>query len=320
VKPPLFLDEEQVTARLKMGDLIDAMERALVEFSAGRVEQPVRTVFAFGAEESHFGLMPSYVPSLPALGAKLVTICTGNAARGLATHQATIVMLDAETGIVEAIIDGRYITEVRTAAASAVSVRRLARQDAKVLGILGSGVQARSHLAALRLVREFREVRAWSPSESRLRQFAADTGARPMKDPEAVVCGADVVVTVTASPTPVVRNEWVDDGTHVIAVGACVPTKRELDPQLVARARLIVDSRAAALQEAGDVLLGIAEGLWTAEHIEAELGELPERQNDREITVFKSLGLAVEDIFAAHLALSGRQKTSKANRLTVAEQ
>jgi ornithine cyclodeaminase/alanine dehydrogenase-like protein (mu-crystallin family) len=287
-----------------MADLIEAMERALVEFSAGRVEQPVRTVFPFGAEHALFGLMPCSVPALPALGAKLVTVCPANAGRGLGTHQATIVMLDPLTGVVEAVVDGRYITEARTAAVSAVSVRRLARTDAKVLGILGSGVQARSHMEALGLVREFREVRAWSPTADHLHQFAANTGARAMPNAEAVVRGADVVVAATPSPTPVVQSGWVKEGAHVIAIGSCLPSQRELDPALVARARLVVDSRAAALKEAGDVVMGIAEGHWTAEHIAAELGELPSRRDDREITVFKSLGLAIEDIFAAHLVLT----------------
>jgi alanine dehydrogenase len=302
MSPPYF-DESAVRARLRMPDLIDAMERALVEFSAGRVQQPVRTVFAFGGERAFFGLMPSYVPSLPALGAKLVTVCPGNTARGLGTHQAVIVLLDPETGVPQAFVDGRYITEARTAAVSAVSARYLARRDARVLGVLGSGVQARSHFEALRLVNEFREVRAWSPNAERLRQFAAETGSRAMENAEAVVREADVVVAATASPTPVIWNEWVADGAHVIAVGACLPTQRELDPALVARARLVVDSRAAALQESGDVVMGIREGLWTVDHIQAELGELPSRRSDREITVFKSLGLAVEDLFAAHLVV-----------------
>jgi len=301
---PQFFDEDAVRERLEMGELIDAMERALVEFSSGKVEQPVRTVLPFGEEHAFFGLMPAYVPSLPALGAKLVTVCAGNTARGLDTHQATIVMLDPVTGAPLAFLDGRYITEARTAAVSAVSARRLMRGDARVLGIVGSGVQARSHVAALRLVREFREVRAWSPNGDRLRKFAKETGARAMERAEAAVRDAGVVVSVTSSPLPVIRNEWVAEGTHVIAVGACRPTQRELDPDLVARARLVVDSRAAALKEAGDVVMGIAEGRWTRDHIAAELGELPVRANDREITIFKSLGLAVEDIFAAHLTLT----------------
>jgi alanine dehydrogenase len=300
---PLFLDETAVRARLKMPDLIEAMQRALVEFSSGKVQQPVRTVLPFG-DQAFFGLMPTYVPSLPALGAKLVALCPANAKRGLATHQAMIVMLDPETGIVKAILDGRYITEVRTAAVSAVSAQLLARRDARVLAILGSGVQARSHVEALRLVRHFSEIRAWSPNPERLRQFAAETGAHAVSSAEAAVRGADVVVTVTASPTPVVTSGWVSDGAHIIAVGSCIPTHRELDPALVLRSRLIVDSRAAALKEAGDVVMGMNEGSWTADHIRAELGELPVRENDREITIFKSLGLAVEDIFAAHLVLN----------------
>ncbi|MGB2606577.1 MAG: ornithine cyclodeaminase family protein, partial [Candidatus Sulfotelmatobacter sp.] len=219
MKIPQFLNEDDVRARLPMPDLIEAMERALVEFSAGRVQQPVRTVLEFG-ERALFGLMPSYVPSLPALGAKLVTVCAANAQRGLDTHQALIVMLDPKTGIAEAILDGRYITEVRTAAVSAVSARHLARADVKVLGILGSGVQARSHWDALRLVRNFREVRAWSPNADRLRKFTDETGVVAMQSAEAVVRGADVVVAATASPTPVIQNEWVGDGAHIIAVGA----------------------------------------------------------------------------------------------------
>jgi alanine dehydrogenase len=301
---PRFFNEDEVRKHLRMADLIEAMERALVEFSAGRVEQPVRTVLKFGDQHALFGLMPCYVPALPALGAKLVTVCAANAARGLGTHQAVIVMLDPETGMANAILDGRYITEARTAAVSAVSAKYLARKDSRILGILGSGVQARSHYAALTLVRQFTEVRAWSPNSSRLREFAAETGAQAMPSAEATVRGADVVAAVTASPTPVVQSEWVAEGAHIIAVGACIPSQRELDPALVERSRLVVDSRAAALKEAGDVVIGISEGRWTASHITAELGELPQRENDREITVFKSLGLAVEDIFAAHLVLS----------------
>jgi alanine dehydrogenase len=304
MKTPRFFNEDEVRACLRMPDLIDAMERALVEFSAGRVQQPVRTVLEFGTQKALFGLMPSYVPAIPALGAKLVTVCPENAQKGLGTHQAIIVMFDPETGMTQATLDGRYITEARTAAVSAVSVRHLARKEASVLGILGSGVQARSHFEALMFVRDFREVRAWSPNRERLDQFTAETGVRAMDSAEAVVRGADVVVAATASATPVVWNEWVSEGTHVIAVGACLPSQRELDPALVARARVVVDSRAAALKEAGDVLIGISEGRWTAAHIVAELGELPSRQNDREITVFKSLGLAVEDIFAAQLVLT----------------
>ncbi len=300
---PQFLDEAAVRARLRMPALIDAMEQALVEFSAGRVQQPVRTVLPF-ADTAFFGAMPAYVPSLPALGAKLVTVCPGNADRGVHTHQALIVLLDPATGVPQAILDGRYITEARTAAVSAVSVRHLARPDAKVLAIIGSGVQARSHFEALRLVRNFREVRVWSPNAEHRTSFAREIGARALDNAEVAVRDADVIAVVTSSPTPVVNNEWVAAGAHIVAVGACVPAQRELDPALVARARLIVDSRAAALKESGDIVMGIAEGRWTADYIVAELGELPKRRDAQEITIFKSLGLAVEDLFAAHLVLN----------------
>src|ERR1035437_5894026 len=200
---PLFLTEPDVRALLTMPDLIAVMETALAAFSARSVVQPVRTVLEVGAEKSFFALMPAYVPSTPALGAKLVTLYESNTARGLPTHLATIVMLDSETGALAAIVDGRYITEARTAAVSAVSVKKLAREDASVLTILGSGVQARSHLEALSHVRSFREVRAWSPTRKNLDAFAAETGAIAKDSPEAAVRGADVIVISASSHTPI---------------------------------------------------------------------------------------------------------------------
>jgi len=181
---------------------------------------------------------------------------------------------------------------------SAVSTQKLARPDSATLAILGSGVQARSHVEALRHVRSFREIRAWSPTRANLDKFAAESGARAMDSAEAAVRGADVIVLATASPTPAIDNAWVTNGAHVISVGACRPTQREMDPALVKRSRLFVDSRAAALKESGDV---IAAG---EAHIVAELGAAAAtRKSPAEITVFKSLGLAVEDVVAAHLAL-----------------
>jgi alanine dehydrogenase len=301
---PLVLSEAVVRELLSMPDLIAAMEGALTAFSAGTVVQPVRTVLEVGEHHSFFGLMPAYVPSAPAMGAKLVTVYHSNLERGLPSHLATIVLLDPETGGLEAILDGRYITEARTAAVSAVSAKKLAREDSRVLAMLGSGVQAHSHVEALGHVLKFSEIRAWSPTRGNLETFAKSTGARAMDSAEAAVRGADVIVLVTASPTPVLENSWVKPGAHVIAVGACRPTQREMDPALVARARLVVDSRAAALKESGDVVMGIAEGRFDANHIVAELGDpVAKRQSDEEVTIFKSLGLAVEDVVAASLAL-----------------
>jgi alanine dehydrogenase len=294
---PLLLTEADVRELLSMPDLIAAMDRALTAFSAGAVAQPVRTVVDIADRHAFFGVMPAYVASTPALGAKLVTVYHSNLERGLPSHLATILLFDPETGALQAILDGRYITEARTAAVSAVSVRKLARANARVLAILGSGVQARSHFEALAHVGRFDEVRAWSPTRANREGFCRLTGARAMDSPEAAVHGADVIALVVASPTPVIRNEWVSPGAHVISVGATRPNQSEMDPALVLRSRLFVDSRAAAMKESGDVI-GAGEA-----HIVAELGEAgASRSTDSEVTIFKSLGLAVEDVAAAHLA------------------
>ncbi len=305
---PIWLDEADVRAVLSMPDLIDAMEIALAAFSAGSVKQPVRTVIE--APGGFFASMPAYLGSGPAMGAKLVTVFHDNPSRGLPTHLATIVLLDPATGNLLAILDGRFITEARTAAVSAVAARYLAREDSAVLAIIGSGVQARSHLEALSMVRRFTDIRCWSPSAAHVANFVSESKQYPIRvaeSAETATRGADVVVLVTASPTPVIAGQWVKPGACVISVGACRPNQREMDPALVARARLVVDSRAAALKESGDVLQGIHEGLFDQSHIAAELGQVIAdrklgRQDSSEIAIFKSLGMAVEDVAAADLA------------------
>jgi len=310
----LLLSESDVRTLLPMGDLIGAMREALAGFSTGRAEQPLRTVLEVAGAKAFFGVMPAYLPGSGALGTKLVTVFGSNPARGLPSHLATIVLLDDETGELRAVMDGRYITEARTAAVSAVSTDLLARPEASRLAIVGSGVQAHSHLEALALVRTLREVRVWSPTPSHREAFAGDAARRTglkietAASAEAAVADADLVALVTASRTPVVRSEWIADGAHVCAVGACRPDQREMDGALVARARLFVDSRQGALAEAGDIVLPMAEGIVTADHIAAEIGEVAAglaegRRTAAEVTVFKSLGMAVEDVAAAHLAL-----------------
>jgi ornithine cyclodeaminase len=300
---PAWIGEDQVRAALPMPALIDLMSETLAAFSAGQVEQPVRTVIE-AAPNAFFACMPALIKTGPAMGAKLVTVFGSNAARGLPTHLATILLLDPETGALAAVMDGRYITEARTAAVSAVSTRLLAREDAPVLALIGSGVQARSHLEALKLARRFREIRCWSPTRAHLERFVAEyPDVRAAASAREAVEGADVIALLTASTTPVIQNEWVQDGAHVIAVGACRPTHREMDPRLVARGRLFVDSRAAAMKEAGDVLMAMEEGYITAEQIAGELGAViagscKGRTSSSEVTVFKSLGLAVEDVAA----------------------
>lgn len=304
----IWLSESDVRAVLSMAGLIDAMESAVAAFSAGRVKQPVRTVLE--TPGGFFATMPAYLGSTPAMGAKLVTVYHDNLRKGLTSHLATIILLDPDTGALLATMDGRYITEARTAAVSAVAARYLALPDASTLAIIGSGVQARSHLEALSLVRKFADIRCWSPTQANVRKFVDESKGLPVRaadSAESATSGADIVVLVTASPTPVISDAWVKPGACVIAVGACRPSQREMDPALVARARLIVDTRAAALQESGDVVMGIQEGRFTADHIAAELGEVvanPKlgRTSADQITIFKSLGMAVEDVAAADLA------------------
>lgn len=310
---PIILNEHDVRAVLPMPDLIEAMQAALVAYSAGRAEQPLRTVLEIGTQKAFFGVMPAFLPDVPALGTKLVTVFGTNPAAGLPSHLATIILLDPQTGALRAVLDGRFITEARTAAVSAVATRLLARPDAGTLAIIGSGVQARSHLEAVGCVRPLREVRVWSPHADRRESFARElqphTSApiRPSPSAEAAVEDADLVVLATSARSPVVRSEWIADGAHICAVGACRPDQREMDGALVGRARVIVDSRKSALAEAGDIVLAIEDGEFSAGRIAGELGDVAAgrvdaRQSDDQVTLFKSLGMAVEDVAAAHLA------------------
>jgi alanine dehydrogenase len=291
-----FIDEAEVRRHLRMADLVPAMARALADLSAGRVEQPVRVMLPVESR-GFFAAMPAYAG---ALGAKLVTFFPVN--RDVPTHHALIVLFRPDTGEPMAIMDGRLITDMRTAAASAVATDLLARRDAAVLALLGSGVQATSHLEALRLVRQFREVRVWSPRHGSA--FAARHGVRSVETAEAAAAGADVIVVATSSQTPVLLGEWLAPGAHVNAVGACRPDWRELDDAVIRRARLYVDSRPAAVRESGDV---IAAGEPFAELGEVVAGTRPGRQSAEEVTLFKSVGVAVEDVVSAALVYQRRR-------------
>ena len=290
---PLFLSEEQVRQHLHMAELIPAMEKALIEFSGRKVTQPVRSVINVDPPGGFLGLMPALTPD--GLGLKAVTFYPSNVERGIPTHMATIFLVDPLTGTPLAIMDGRLITEMRTAAVSAAATKVLAFPAAKILAILGSGVQSRSHAEALQLVRNFEEIRVWSPTREHAEQFAKEVGGKAMSAEEAVR-GADVVVTTTNSKTPVVKGSWLKPGCHVNAIGACRPDWRELDDEAMSNV-VFVDSREGAMKESGDVILSDAK--IYAELGEALAGKVPSRAN--ETTIFKSLGMAVEDIAAAML-------------------
>jgi thiomorpholine-carboxylate dehydrogenase len=311
----LFLDDAEVRRLLDPDRLIDAMEQALVALSTGAAVQPVRQMLPVAKHRGFFGVMPALLGGAgsattdEALGVKLVTFYPRNVERGLATHRALVALFAPATGEPLAVMDGTYLTEMRTAAVSAAATRRLAPPDARVLAILGSGVQARSHLEMLPRVRRFEEVRIWSRSAEHAAKLAdeglehATASGRKLRvschaSAEDAVRGADVVVTATSATEPVLQGGWLAPGAHVNAIGACVRTWRELDDAVMSNV-VYVDSRAAASAESGDVILsGCA--------VYAELGELfagSVAARADETTVFKSLGLAVEDVAAARLIL-----------------
>src|ERR1700724_2276420 len=287
-----YLTEDDVRRLLRWDELIAAMEAALAAFSAGRVIQPGRNILTIEEGKRYVAAMPAITEE--AMGAKLVSFSPGTAGSGVATHHGVIMLMRTATGEPIAAMDGRLITEMRTAAVSAAVTRHVAAPDARVLALIGSGVQAHAHLQALSKVRRFDEVRVWSRTPEHARRFADAHGATAM-DAEAAVRGADVVVTATAALAPVLEGAWLKPGAHVNAVGAPRPTWRELDDEAAANT-LIVDSREAVLKESGDVILSRAE-------IFAEAGEIfaGTKRAPAGTTVFKSVGIAAEDIAAARL-------------------
>jgi alanine dehydrogenase len=314
----IFLDESRVRELLTMNDLIPAMADALAALSAGNPVQPVRTVVPVEDHRGFLGLMPAYNG---ALGAKIVTFYPHN--EGVHTHNGLILLFKPETGEPLCVMDGRLITEMRTAATSAAATKLLAREDSHVLAILGSGVQARSHLEAMRLIRDIDEVRVWSPRNAA--KFAAEHKVIAAASAEECVRGADVVCIVTGSETPVIKGEWLTPGMHINAVGANRPTWRELDDECLRRSKIYVESREAAFKESGDIIA--ANDLSGSNPIAIhEIGDVinaiaasplppfapsPLLSSMDEITLFKSLGQAVEDIAAADLvyrrAIEGRR-------------
>ena len=288
------LDHAEVTRLLPMSECIDVMAGALASLARGEVHNPLRFVVRPQNEPSLLGLMPAHRGGSERLwGLKTVAIFPGNSARGLDSHQGFVALFDGETGQTRAILNAGAITAIRTAAVSAVATRLLARQDAKVLVILGAGIQGRSHLEAMRAVHDFDRVVVWSRKDG---------------SPEEAVRDADVLVTATSSAEPIVERDWLKPGVHINAVGSSIPTTRELDTATMRDAALFVDRRESTVNEAGDFLFPQREGAIGPEHIRAELGELligtgEGRRSDGEITVFKSLGLAVEDLAAAEYVL-----------------
>jgi ornithine cyclodeaminase len=304
----LVLSDSDIREVLDMESCIAAMEEALTALARGELSMPLRSVFRPPAEQ-FFGLMPAHRGGdSPVFSLKEIVITPANSARGLDPHQGGVLLHDGETGVLQAVLNASAITEIRTAAVSAVATRLLARRGSRRVAILGAGVQGRSHAHAMRTLIDDPELRIWSRTPEHAEALALESHAVVCQTVEEALDGADVVCTCTASREPVLRRAWLQPGTHVNAVGSSIPSARELDADVVADASFFVDRRESTLNEAGDYLQAVDERGIGPEHIVAELGELllgehPGRTSDDELTVFKSLGLAVEDLAAASVCV-----------------
>lgn len=319
----LILNAQDIERLLPMDRCIEVMADALSSLAKGEAHQPLRMIIRPPQASGTMGLMPAQIGGeRPAYGLKAICLFPGNASRGKDIHQGAVLLFDNDTGDLLAAMNASAITAIRTAAVSGLATRLLAREDARVLAILGVGVQARSHLAAMACVRSLAQVRVVSRTHEKARLFAEEMQQQfpfpieSCQSPESAVRGADLVVTATTASEPVLRREWIQSGAHINAIGSSLPSVREVDSPTMAACSLFVDRRESALNEAGDYLLAVRDGAIGPEHIRAEIGEVllrtkPGRTSADEITLFKSLGLAVEDVAAARY-LYGRAKAEGA--------
>ncbi len=307
----LIIPQSEVPALLPMPECIDAMAEALSALAREAAVLPLRTMVWMPDRSGLLGLMPAYLGAPKSLGLKVISYLPANHGTERDSHQGAVLLFDTSTGVLLAVIDASSITAIRTAAVSGLATRVLAREDAGDLAILGSGVQAESHLEAMAAVRRLKRVRVWSPHLDASRRFAeansgnAGVAIEPIATAQEAVEGADIICTTTASPIPILLGEWIAPGAHINAVGACFAANRELDTAAVVRSRVIVDRRESALAEAGDLLIPMKEGAITESHIVGELGNVllgrvEGRRSKDEVTLFKSLGIAIEDLAAAH--------------------
>jgi ornithine cyclodeaminase/alanine dehydrogenase-like protein (mu-crystallin family) len=307
----LMLNHSEVEQLLPMNECIEVMEQAFVGLAFGEFQQPLRTIFRPPEVKGVMALMPTFRGGQsPLFGLKAICVFPGNAALGKDAHQGGVMLFDGVTGELLALVNASAITAIRTAAVSGLATRLLARADAGNLAIIGAGVQARTHLIAMACVRNIKRVRIAARRFDSARNFAVEMQPRfpasiePVETPETAVRDADIIVTATTTREPVIRREWISPGAHINAVGTFSPKARELDTATMVDSSVFVDRRESALNEAGDYLLAAAEGAFGPENIRAELADLvtgkhPGRASREEITIFKSLGLAIEDLAAA---------------------
>ncbi|MFB0558118.1 MAG: ornithine cyclodeaminase family protein [Candidatus Bathyarchaeia archaeon] len=316
----LYLSDDDVSKLITMKEAIDAVEKAFGEYAKGSARMPPRSTIMLEKYGGSISLMPSYLEETNALATKIISIYPGNPERGLPTTAAWIVVNDPETGMIEALLDGTYLTAVRTGAVTGVAARYLAPEDSRVAAIIGCGVQGRTQAWAVADTCELETMRVFDISEESMRRFAEEMSPKlgveivPTKSVKEAVREADIVVTATTSREPVLSREWLGVKVHVSAIGSFYPDYRELDTDIIREAKIVVDSQEAIMEEAGDILIPIEDGAITEDHIYAELGELvlgrkEGRTEDDGLTVFKSVGIAIQDSSVASLVLKKYRET-----------
>jgi alanine dehydrogenase len=308
----LILSEKQVEALIDIDELIAALERAHIQYSTGKAVMPVRLVVPLPQIDGRITSMPGFLNEDQALGMKVVTYFHNNPKQNLPSILATIMLFSSETGKMIAVMDGSYITAIRTACASAMASKVLSNPSASVLGVLGAGVQAKAHIMAVARVRKIRTIKIYSPSgksASRIKQeleSQLEVTIEVANSAEEAVRGADIIVTATTAKQPILSAQWLKPGAHINAVGSHRPDLRELDGSTMARSKVFVDSREAIMAECGDILLALAEKSIIADHVQVEIGEVlagtkPGRTAAEEVTLYKSVGIAIQDVATAQL-------------------
>ena len=307
---PLFINKEKIASLLPMNECIKVMEKMFRSLASRECVQPLRSLMWLPEKKGLLGMMPGHASNLGVMGIKVISVFHGNRDAGLPSHQGVVILFDAQHGLPLMIFDAAEITAIRTAAASAVATKLLARKDSKILAIIGSGEQAKRHIEAILLVRKIKQINIWNRSEKNAEQLAKKTFEQykiPVavkKNVEEAVKNADIICTVTSSREPVVMGDWITEGAHINAVGSSIAAARELDTAAVVKSKLFTDCYESLFNEAGDFLIPKKEGAVNDDHVKAEIGEVllgkkKGRKNDEEITLFKSLGIAAEDIFSA---------------------
>ena len=308
---PLFVNKEKIASLLPMEECIAVMEKMFRSLAAGECLQPLRNIMRLPDGSGVLGMMPGHAAELGVMGIKVITVFHANSESGLPSHQGIVMLFDAKNGQPLMLFDALEITAIRTAAASAVATKLLARENSSTLAIIGSGEQAKRHIEAMLLVRNIKQINIWSRSEKNAKHLVNELSGeynlniQVKKNVQQAVEQADIICTVTSSKLPVVIGDWISAGTHINAVGSSTAAARELDTAAIVKSKLFADCFESLFNEAGDFLIPKKEGAVTDEHVKAEIGEVLSgtkkgRENDEEITVFKSLGIAAEDIFSAY--------------------